>query len=799
MQKLKYIRVKQQNGQYTADIPIATDAQHVDMTNGNNLQDTIGNINVTTDGSITQNLNSLRNDYNQLDQDTFKKQDVTTEIPDAVNSWLNTNISATTPLVDASLSISDAAADAKVVGDELSDLKSDLGAQVADLNEITKIGKQLFDKANADIVHLIPSNGIASASANGTSIIVPVSPSANDSYITVHKDVITSRFIVATFAEYPESGVSYITQVNNTSAPYITINVDTSVKYIMVYCHLATEDTSVTVEEVADGLMVEFGASYTGYEPYSLRVIIPTKSVDGNSFSDDGIGLITDIVDAKTEDVQTLADANKHQVVGKTDVTLTWTEGSYYNFTTGEITALSGRAYSAKVDCKAGDRISVTNNKGQILYWKADGSFVSYLPTDYPSTMTYVVPADVTKFALNNSDSTIRASIVTVRTDGSELITKTYDAPAKLIFDSDAFEQGKYCSTSNGKISNLSSYWCLPFVSVKPNHKYRTEDQTQVVFYSATGEFLSALLPNGSASWTGVDTEMDFTTPSNCAFISVNAQNSHEKLFDMEPYTVVGDIINPQKLHGKTVVCFGDSITGNYGFGDNYPYQIERHTGAKTYNCGFGGCRMELIDTDAQHTNPFSMCGIVDALEAAKNGDSTAWDEQDEYAVSISKMVYLRLQILKAIDWSKVDVVTIAYGTNEGGYPQDDEENPTNKYTYGGATRYAVNKLLTLYPHLRIVLLTPIYRFYTSEGVDSDTHTHPTYGGKLTDNVETLIKVGGELKVPVLDLYHTLGINITNYTSYFGDEDEQYDGTHINSFGREQMGRRVAGELNRLF
>ena len=685
------------------------------------------------------------------------------------------------------------------INGDINDLKSDLNIVSSDIDEITKIGTQLFNKNDAETEHLVISNNAVYASTYTTSLIIPVNPSASDEYITIHRDTLTSRFTVATFTAKPEIGSAPVASIQQDNASSITVACSTAIKYIMVVFHNATDDASIAIQTVLDGLMVEFGASYTGYEPYALRVIIPTKSVNGDSFSDEGIRFITNIVDAKTEDVQTIADNNKHQTVSKTDVTLAWTEGSYYNFTTGEITALSGRAYSAKVDCKAGDRISVTNNKGQILYWKADGSFVSYSPTDYPSTMTYVVPADVTKFALNNSDSTIRASIVTVRADCSEFITNTYNAPAKLIFDSDAFEQGKYCSTSNGKISNISSYWCLPFVSVKPNHKYRTEDQTQVVFYDSTGAFLSALLPNGSASWTGVNTEMDFTTPANCAYISVNAQNSHEKLFDMEPYTVVGNVVNPQKLQGKTVVCFGDSITGNYGFGDNYPYQIERHTGAKTYNCGFGGCRMELIDTDAQHTNPFSMCGIVDALEAAKNGDSTAWDEQDEYAVSISKMVYLRLQILKAIDWSKVDIVTIAYGTNEGGYPQDDEENLTNKYTYGGATRYAVNKLLTLYPHLRIALLTPIYRFYISEGVDSDTHTHPTYGGKLTDNVETLIKVGEELKVPVLDMYHTLGINITNYTSYFGDEDEQSDGTHINSFGREQMGLRIAGELNRLF
>lgn len=688
-----------------------------------------------------------------------------------------------------------------VIGDDVADLKSEIDSTNDTIDSFTTIGTQLFDKDHAETEHWLPANNTVSASANSTSVIIPVNPSASDNYITVHRDTISSRFTVATFTSKPVIGSIPVALTGGNSASSITVPCSASIKYIMVLVHNASYDTSITVATMLNGLMVQFGQSYTGYESYQRILNLADKSVDSDKLSDECIEYITGIVDANTEEEKDFIDANKTPDLVNSSVTLSWTSGSRYNVTNGELETQSGYSYTNKMDCEPGDRISIKNNKGQICYWKKDGAYLNYESTSQNSVITFAVPANVVKFAFNNSDSTLKASTITVRKSDTVMIEAEYTAPAKLIYDSDQFTNGQYVSTSSGKIDDASSVWyCLPFIPVESNHKYRTQTQTQLVYYDSSLTMLSAALPGGSADNTGVTVEMDFTTPATCKYISINSKSPHEQLYDLGPYDVSGYIVNPQKLHGKTIVCFGDSITGNYGFGDNYPSRIEEFTGAKTYNCGFGGCRMELVasTSDVAYTNPFSMCGIVDALEASKNGDSHAWDDMDANARTLSRMVYFRLQILKSIDWSKVDIITIAYGTNEGGYPQDDENNKYNKQTYAGATRYCIEKLLTLYPTLRIVLLTPIYRYYTSENQDSDTHVNPNYGNKLTDNVATLISVGHEYKIPAIDMYYTLGINIKNYTSYFGDEDEQSDGTHINSFGREQFGRRVAGELMRL-
>lgn len=51
-------------------------------------------------------------------------------IPNEVSSWLSENVTPTTPLVDTSLSISGAAADAKVTGEKIGDLKSAIAPMV---------------------------------------------------------------------------------------------------------------------------------------------------------------------------------------------------------------------------------------------------------------------------------------------------------------------------------------------------------------------------------------------------------------------------------------------------------------------------------------------------------------------------------------------------------------------------------------------------------------------------------------------------------------------------------------------
>ena len=56
LEKLKYLRVLEEDGSYYGDIPLAIDAHNVSMQNKFDLQSTIGNIDYTKDEDITTKI-----------------------------------------------------------------------------------------------------------------------------------------------------------------------------------------------------------------------------------------------------------------------------------------------------------------------------------------------------------------------------------------------------------------------------------------------------------------------------------------------------------------------------------------------------------------------------------------------------------------------------------------------------------------------------------------------------------------------------------------------------------------------
>ena len=81
MDKIKTIKIKNEDGSISEEsYTISVDAKNVDMLNGKDVQDTIGNINIDRDGNIAQQLNSLNdsnanliNSISNLTEDVNKK------------------------------------------------------------------------------------------------------------------------------------------------------------------------------------------------------------------------------------------------------------------------------------------------------------------------------------------------------------------------------------------------------------------------------------------------------------------------------------------------------------------------------------------------------------------------------------------------------------------------------------------------------------------------------------------------------------------------------------------------------
>ena len=74
MDKIKTVKIKNEDGSISEEsYTISADARNVDMDNGKDLQDTIGNIDIDSDGNIAEQLKDLNNNINDLNTNIKKK------------------------------------------------------------------------------------------------------------------------------------------------------------------------------------------------------------------------------------------------------------------------------------------------------------------------------------------------------------------------------------------------------------------------------------------------------------------------------------------------------------------------------------------------------------------------------------------------------------------------------------------------------------------------------------------------------------------------------------------------------
>lgn len=243
------------------------------------------------------------------------------------------------------------------------------------------------------------------------------------------------------------------------------------------------------------------------------------------------------------------------------------------------------------------------------------------------------------------------------------------------------------------------------------------------------------------------------------------------------------------RRRGKKLVCFGDSITAF----SNYPFRIKDRLGFKdAVNVGFGGERMGQ-HSDANH-DKFSMYQLAAAIQANDFSAQTAaaaallgYPEPVDHTAALAR--------LTAINWNDVSTVTIAYGTNDfGGSLPIGTSADTTGATFRGAIKLAIEKLLTAYPHLELVMVTPMWRQRQASGDNKDATNFPNSSGDfLIEYVDAELDQAALYQIPALDNYRNCGINLQTYAVYLDD------GLHARTEpGNELLAKRISAFLETI-
>lgn len=429
-------------------------------------------------------------------------------------------------------------------------------------------------------------------------------------------------------------------------------------------------------------------------------------------------------------------------------------------------------------------RFSARNDKG-FKYWIVNksvklGVLDDYTPLDEFNKICKSVGGN-NKLNPNNIDTGYYYSF----DDGVTTIQSTYAniTPNYIILDSDSIEI--QIRTISDELLSSSSTILIYFY--KENGEY--------LGYTSfnTNSFVNGAIIKSVASGAR---KIKIYCNAGSVFNAKKVCVSSKELLTFEPYEEHLEIKkealpikNP--FENKIIVNFGDSIIGN----SRPPYDIStiisNLTGATVYNCGFGGCRMAA--SNDPNFDAFSMYRLAYAIA---NNDWTLQDAVDVPSVSGMPSYFAETRaLLKTIDFSKVDIITIAYGTNDftGNILLDSESTPYNMAYYGDALRYTIETLLAAFPNLKIFVCSQTYRFWINSSYefidDADTHLNSN-NDKLTDFVEKTKEIALEYHNIFIDNYN-IGMNKFNRTRYFTES----DGTHPNYNGNKLIAEHITSEL----
>ena len=593
---------------------------------------------------------------------------------------------------------------------------------------------------------------------------------------------------------------------------------------------------ALKVKAVTDGKVTEWefgsagggGGGQDGFSP----IVAVTDITGGHRVS------VTDANGTKTFDVMngtngvsptiTVTNITGGHRVSITDVTGTKTfdvmDGSGSggsSVSVDDTLTVSGAAADAK---EAGDRISDLDSRVTDIEQGGTSSIGEFLGNT-PLTLTEdanikLVATQTTEYDLGSGtvadftkrkNVTLRNVTMSVNSNNVELniassVTNFYDAYAQMNFD--GFEVGEEYTITIEPLGNQTdlvaggTFYFLDSGGTALASPIVCMDETMTqTFTATTTSIILQIYPANSTYWDDnyrtarfrsmtITGRLKGSFNGTVALGNIASETTITSTPSCKVYAVESDTSVYKSRHaGKVCVCFGDSVTGFMAPPNDYPSVLAQLTGMTVYNVGFGGCRMSDTHPYAAYKR-FGMCALVDAIVS---GD---WTEQDQYVDQIESETFpqAHLTTLKGIDWDSVDFVTIFYGGNDAGNDVAiGTAGSSDKQTMVGALKYAVDKLLTAYPHLKILVLTQIFRYWLSDSKDSDEMVF-TMGGQsyhYYDWGDEEIKAAQLLKVPVVDMYRTLGINSITRTLYLRASDQ----THPSAEGNRLIAGKIAGKL----
>ena len=247
----------------------------------------------------------------------------------------------------------------------------------------------------------------------------------------------------------------------------------------------------------------------------------------------------------------------------------------------------------------------------------------------------------------------------------------------------------------------------------------------------------------------------------------------------------------------SNIVLFGNApFADDRDSSDSLANLIAKETGANVYNCSISGSYLaaqELnFDPTVSAMDAYCLYWLVSLatgapidnyyVQAAEQlGDKTPADAEEV------------INTLKTLDFNTIDTVAIMYDATDYllGNPMYNDDNPTDPTQFTGNLEASLDVLQSLYPQIRIIVMSPTYAYAVDENGDYVSSDMYIYNNR--DVLSTYV-----IKECYSANLHSVSFMDNLYGSITEDNAKEYltDNLHLNVKGRKLIAKRFEYFLN---
>ena len=247
----------------------------------------------------------------------------------------------------------------------------------------------------------------------------------------------------------------------------------------------------------------------------------------------------------------------------------------------------------------------------------------------------------------------------------------------------------------------------------------------------------------------------------------------------------------------SNIVLFGNApFADDRDSSDSLANLIAKETGANVYNCSISGSYLAAQELNFDPTvaamDAYCLYWLVSLatgapidnyyVQAAEQlGDKTPADAEEV------------INTLKTLDFNTIDTVAIMYDATDYllGNPMYNDDNPTDPTQFTGNLEASLDVLQSLYPQIRIIVMSPSYAYAVDENGDYVSSDMYIYNNR--DVLSTYV-----IKECYSANVHSVSFRDNLYGSITEDNAKEYltDNLHLNVKGRKLIAKRFEYFLN---